>query len=112
MTDRLTLDELNRHVDACVSDFMDNGESRSENDWFDLAWELAEGSECVIYTHKARQVIDLVELDERDAAFEEMRDASMQLPENFDQLLCSLAFFILRARFDRAIQAMRERVHD
>ena len=107
MTDRVTLDELNRHIDALIADAIEH-EWHKDSD-SDLARELADGSEYVIYTHKARQVIDLVEPDERDAAFEEMRDAFMQLPENIVRLFCGLAFFILRARLDRAIQTMRER---
>ena len=107
MTDRLTLDELNRHVDALVADAIEH-EWHKDSD-SDLAHALADGSEYVIYTHRARQVIDIVEPDEREAAFDDIRELDSRLPDTFDQLQCNLAFFILRRRFDRAIQTMRER---
>ena len=72
-------------------------------DVHDAIHEVVDGCELVIYYAQARRVVDALDTEQVEAAYEQVRDCGV--PDNFATLLTHIAYHALTAMVESALNA-------
>lgn len=109
MSDTIQNDyQLDQYAESCARDILAEV-AEHRRDVIDMAHEHADGSEHVIYHHKAHAICQNCNTDNGEAFLEDVGNPE---PVTYDSLATVIAYGELRARIENAIAELQAEIED